>query len=201
MTRGILDGGKRYDAVPYRFAPVIPRGIMKSLSDPPPSTIPLSLRLRRERAERIMNGLRAAILALLGVAALAYAPALAPELDRVNAVLLIPLLAWTAGQYLLWYRNEHLPEWLPITNAMIDVTAVTAIMAGYSISGSGNMALRTPIFMMYFVILAARPVASSARKTAVVGALAVVEYTALFSWLLVSGKINPLISPVDAVVS
>jgi signal transduction histidine kinase len=172
---------------------------MRSIADPPPATIPLSLRLRRERAERIMNGLRAAILVLLGAAALVYAPALAPELDRVNAILLVPLLSWTVGQYLLWYRNEHLPGWLPITNAMVDVTAVTAIMAGYSISGSGNMALRTPIFMMYFVILAARPVASSVRKTGVVAAMTVLEYAGLFTWLLLTGKINPIVSPVDAV--
>jgi two-component sensor histidine kinase/HAMP domain-containing protein len=146
-----------------------------------------------------MNGLRSAILLLLAIAALVYAPALAPELDRVNAILLLPLLAWTLGQYLLWYRDEHLPEWLPITNAILDVTAVTGIMAGYSLSGSGNMALRTPIFMMYFVILAARPVASSIRKTAIVATLVVVEYTALFSWLLFTGRINPLVNPVDAV--
>lgn len=193
------DGVNRSDAIPYRIAPSIPHGLMRSLADPPPSTIPLSLRLRRERAERIMNGLRSVILLLLGIAALVYAPALAPELDRVNAMLLLPALAWTLGQYLIWYRNPHLPEWLPITNAVFDVTAVTAIMAGYSLSGSGNMALRTPIFMMYFVILAARPVASSVRKTAIVASLVVAQYTALFFWLLLSGKINPLLSPVDAV--
>jgi LytS/YehU family sensor histidine kinase len=72
-------------------------------------------------------------------------------------------------------------------------------MAGYSLSGSGNMALRTPIFMMYFVILAARPVASSVRKTAIVSLLVVAEYTALFGWLLFTGRIDPLVSPVDAV--
>ena len=146
-----------------------------------------------------MNGLRGVILLLLAIAALVYAPALSPELDRVNAILLLPLLAWTFGQYLIWYRNDHLPDWLPIANAIIDVTAVTGIMAGYSISGSGNMALRTPIFMMYFVILAARPVASSVRKTAIVSTVVVLQYSVLFAWLLFTGRINPLVSPVDAV--
>lgn len=146
-----------------------------------------------------MNGLRAVILLLLGIAALVYAPALSPELDRVNAILLLPALGWTFGQYILWYRRPQLPEWLPIANAILDVTAVTGIMAGYSVSGSGNMALRTPIFMMYFVILAARPVASSIRKTAIVASLVVIEYTALFLWLLLTGRIDPLVSPVDAV--
>ena len=186
-------------AVPYRIVPTLSSGLMRSLSDPPASTVPVSLHLRRERAERIMNGLRGAILLLLAAAALAYAPALAPELDRVNALLLIPAIAWTFGQYLLWYREPHLPNWLPLTNAMLDVTAVTGIIAGYSITGSGNMALRTPIFMMYFVVLAARPVASSVRKTAIVASLVVIEYTALFVWLLSTGRIDPILSPVDAV--
>ena len=148
-----------------------------------------------------MNGLRAAVLLLLGAAALVYAPALSRDLDRVNAVLLIPLIAWTFGQYLIWYRDARLPGWLPLANAVIDVTSVTAIIAGYSIVGSGNMALRTPIFMMYFVVLAARPVASSVRKTAIVAALVVFEYAALFLWLLLTRRIDPLISPVDAVAA
>lgn len=186
-------------AVPYRIAPALSSGLMRSLSDPPASTIPVSLHLRRERAERIMNGLRGGILLLLGAAALAYAPALSPELDRVNALLLIPAIAWTFGQYFLWYREPHLPKWLPLTNALLDVTAVTGIIAGYSLTGSGNMALRTPIFMMYFVVLAARPVASSVRKTAIVASLVVIEYSALVAWLLITGRIDPILSPVDAV--
>ena len=190
---------KRMRAVPYRIVPALSSGLMRSLSDPPASTIPVSLHLRRERAERIMNGLRGGILLLLAAAALAYAPALAPELDRVNALLLIPAIAWTFGQYLIWYREPHLPNWLPLTNAMLDVTAVTGIIAGYAITGSGNMALRTPIFMMYFVVLAARPVASSVRKTAIVASLVVVEYTALFVLLMLTGRIDPILSPVDAV--
>ena len=146
-----------------------------------------------------MNALRAVVLLLLGAAALVYAPALSPELDRVNTILLVPLIAWTFGQYLLWYREPRLPAFLPLANAVIDVTAVTAIIAGYSIAGSGNMALRTPIFMMYFVVLASRPVASSVRKTAVVATLVVAEYAALFIWLLATGRIDPIVSPVDAV--
>src|SRR5215212_7016782 len=172
---------------------------MRSLSDPPESTVPMSLRVRRERAERIMNGLRGVVLLLLGAAALAYAPALTHDLDRVNAAILIPAIAWTFGQYLLWYREDRLPTALPLANAIIDVTAVTAIIAGYSIAGSGNMALRTPIFMMYFVVLASRPVASSVRKTGIVAALVVIEYSVLFITLLAAGKIDPLVSPVDAV--
>lgn len=146
-----------------------------------------------------MNGLRAAILLLLAGAALAYAPALSPSLQRANLFLLVPMLAWSFGQYLVWYRRDQLPDWLPITNAIVDVTAVTSIIAAYSVTGSGNLALRSPIFLMYFVVLAARPVASSARKTAFVGALAFAEYATLVGWLLASGRIDPIVSPVEAV--
>jgi sensor histidine kinase YesM len=170
-----------------------------ALTELTPATIPESLRHRRERAERIMNALRAGILLLLAIAALAYSPALDPALDRVNMLLLGPALAWTFGQYLIWYRKPQLPEWLPLTNAIVDVTAVTGIIAAYSIAGTGNLALRAPIFLMYFVILAARPVASSVRKTAMVAALAVIEYGILFSWLLVTDRIRPVINPMTAV--
>ena len=183
-------GGRR-----YAFHIVTPSVPLSTRS----SGVPASLRHRRERAERIMNGLRAAILLLLAAAALAYAPALSPALQRANLLLLVPTLAWSFGQYLVWYRRAQLPDWLPITNAIVDVTAVTSIIAAYSITGSGNLALRSPIFLMYFVVLAARPVASSARKTAFVGALAFAEYAALVAWLLTTGRIDPIVSPVDAV--
>src|SRR5687768_6123796 len=163
------------------------------------SAVPASLRHRRERAERIMNGLRAGILILLAAAAMAYAPALSPALQQANIILLTPTLAWTIGQYLLWYRKPELPAWLPVTNAIIDVTAVTSIIAAYAIAGSGTLALRSPIVIMYFVVLAARPVASSVRKTAFVSALVVLEYAALFTWLLITDRVDPILSPVDAV--
>ena len=168
---------------------------------PDDSTVPASLRHRRERAERIMNGLRAAILLLLAAAALAYAPALSPALERANVILLVPTLSWTLGQYLIWYRKPSLPDWLPVTNAIVDVSAVTSILVAYSVAGSGDLALRSPIFIMYFVVLAARPVASSVRKTGFVAALAVLQYGALVAWLLASGRIDPILSPVDAVVA
>ena len=146
-----------------------------------------------------MNALRAGILLLLALAAIVYATALAPELEHVNTFLLAPTLTWTLAQYVIWYRNAELPSWLPITNAIVDVTAVTGIIAGYAMAGSGTLALRSPIFIMYFVVLAARPVASSVPKTAFVAALVVAEYAGLFVWLLSTGRIDPMINPVDAI--
>ncbi|HEX2721709.1 MAG TPA: histidine kinase [Gemmatimonadaceae bacterium] len=186
-------------AVPFRAKPVTRSGFLMILSSSSDSAIPESLRLRRERAERITNALRAAILVLLAFAAVAYSTVLSPELERANVMLLVPMLSWTVAQYLLWYRADRLPEWLPLTNAIVDVTAVTGIIAGYAIAGSGALALRSPIFIMYFIVLAARPVASSVRKTAVVATLLVAQYAILVFWLKATGRIAPVVNPMEAI--
>ena len=64
------------------------------------------------------------------------------------------MLAWTVAQYLIWYRRDELPDWLSAVNPIVDVTAVTAIIGGYAVAQSGVLALRSPIFLMYFVVLA-----------------------------------------------
>ncbi|HEY3257512.1 MAG TPA: histidine kinase [Gemmatimonadaceae bacterium] len=175
---------------------------MTSVTDSTPIefTPPDSLRLRRDRAERILNGLRAGVLCLLTAAALAYAPSLSPELNRTNVLILLPALAWTLAQYLLWYRRPMLPDWLSVANATIDVTAVTAIIGGYAIADSGALALRSPIFLMYFVVLAARPLASSARRAGFVATLAVVEYLTIVVWLFATHRITPIMNPMEAIL-
>ncbi len=168
-------------------------------SQPPLDGVPASLRHRREKAERSMNALRAAILVLLAFAAAAYSPSLPPRLDLANLVLLSPTLLWTAAQYLIWYRDEHLPEWLPLVNAVVDITAVTGIIGSYALAQSGVLALRSPVFIVYFVVLAARPVASSVRKATIVALLAVAEYGGLLIWLAATDRIDAIIDPVAAV--
>lgn len=162
---------------------------------------PEALRIRRDRAERILNALRAGVLCLLGAAALAYAASLSPELNRANVLLLLPTLFWTVGQYVLWYRRPALPDWLSIANGVIDVTAVTAIIAAYAVVESGVLALRSPIFLTYFVVLAARPVASSVRRAGVVSVLAVVEYASVVLWLFATNRIAPAMNPIEAIVA
>ena len=44
-------------------------------------------------------------------------------------------------------------------NPIVDVTAVTAIIGGYAVAQSGVLALRSPIFLMYFVVLAGESIA------------------------------------------
>jgi hypothetical protein len=162
---------------------------------------PQSLRLRRDRAERILNALRAAVVFLLAAAALMYAPHLSESLNFANVIILGPTLLWTVGQYLIWYRRPELPDWLSAVNPIVDVTAVTAIIGGYAVAQSGVLALRSPIFLMYFVVLAGRPVASSVRKAALISALAVAEYSILLIWLWSTQRVPTVINPIDAIAA
>jgi signal transduction histidine kinase len=153
---------------------------------------------QREHAERRLNALRSVVLLILATAALVYKPSLTPALNRVNVVVLTPALVWTVGQYALFYRRVPLPEWLAVVNPVVDITAVTAIIGGYGLAQSPALALKTPIFLMYFVILAARPVTSSARKAAAVASLAVLEYAALVAFFRLTGVLTTAASPVEA---
>ncbi|HJP86273.1 MAG TPA: histidine kinase [Gemmatimonadaceae bacterium] len=162
---------------------------------------PQSLRLRRDRAERILNGLRAAVVFLLTAAALMYAPHLSHALNIANVSVLVPTLLWTVAQYVIWYKRSELPNWLSAVNPIVDVTAVTAIIGGYAVAQSGVLALRSPIFLMYFVVLAGRPVASSVRKAALISVLAFLEYSLLLLWLWGTNRVPLSIDPIAAVQS
>lgn len=152
----------------------------------------------RDRAERVLNGVRAVVLTALAIAAAVYAPSLTPELNRVNLVVLIAMLLWTIGQYPLFYRHSRLPGWLRLANPIVDITGVTALVAGYGIVASPALALKTPILDAYFVILAALPVASSTRKAASVSFLAVTQYGALVLWFAATGRLRFIMDPVAA---
>ena len=167
---------------------------------PPPAGVEEAahrlLGLQRELAERRLNGLRAGVLVLLTSAALAYAPSVPAALNRANVLVLVPLILWTAAQYLLFYRKPRLPGWLTAANPVVDISAVTAILALYGLAGYAELALKSPLFLAYFVILAGRPVASSASKAALVAALAVFEYGALSSFFGSTGRVGVVTSPV-----
>lgn len=159
---------------------------------------PESLRLRRDRAERILNGVRAVVVFLLTASALMYAPHLSKALNTTNVLVLAPVLIWTTAQYLIWYPRPELPDWLSAVNPIVDVTAVTAIIGGYAVAQSGVLALRSPIFLMYFVVLAGRPVASSVRKAAFISILAFGEYLCLLVWLWAAHRVPLVVDPIDA---
>jgi hypothetical protein len=156
------------------------------------------LAAERDRAERLLNVVRLVVLALLCGAALAYAPSLPRALNVVNASLLAITVSWTVGQHRIFYQRERLPDWLSVTNSVVDVTAVTVLIASYGFAYSAQMALKAPVVAAYFVILAAVPVASSTRKAALISGLAVVEYAVVILAFVLSGTLTMVVSPVAA---
>ena len=174
---------------------------MVTVRFPDPDSQQQLLARERDSAERLLNGVRLVVLALLCGAALAYAPQLPHALNVVNASLLAITLAWTVGQHRIFYQRERLPVWLSVTNSIIDVTALTALIAGYGVAYSPDLALKAPIMAAYFVILAALPVASTTRKAAWVSGLVVAEYALLTIAFLLSGNLTTVLSPVSASAS
>jgi two-component sensor histidine kinase len=153
---------------------------------------------QRDRAERMLNRARLIVLVLLGIAALVYAPSLTPALNRVNVSVLVPILAWTLLQGELFYRRPHLPAWIGVANPVADIAAVTAIIGGYALVQSATLALKSPIFLMYFVILAALPIAASTRKAAAVACMAFGCYGGLVAFLFATGRLPTVLDPVTA---
>ena len=157
------------------------------------------LEQRRDEAERLLNRVRIVVLLLLGVAAIAYAPTLSPALDHANATVLLPTLAWATAQQWWLGRRERLPGWIAIVNPIVDITAVSAIIVGYGLASSADLALKSPIALTYFLVLAGRPLASSVRKTIGSAAVVVAQYAAVVIFFVVSGRAT-LASPLAASV-
>ena len=169
------------------------------LDDPPADhSVHALLAEQRAGAERRLNQVRAVVLGVLALAALVYRPSLTSALNAANVLVLAPTLAWTAGQWVLFHRRGKHPAWLTVANPIVDITAVTAIIGGYGLAQSPALALKTPIFLLYFVILAARPITSSARKAAAVSVLAVVQYGALVALFAATGRLPLVESPLVA---
>lgn len=168
------------------------------------SIIPVAPRARtlltqhRERAERNLNAIRCVVLLLLAGAALAYAPSLPHRLNATNAAVLLPLLAWALGQQVELARSPRVPRWLAVVNPLVDATAVTTVLLGYALGHSAALALRSPMLLAYFIVLAARPVASSSRTTALVAAVVVLEYAGLLALLYARGDLPVVASPLVA---
>ncbi|HEX6534113.1 MAG TPA: histidine kinase [Gemmatimonadaceae bacterium] len=153
----------------------------------------------RSEAERLLNGVRALVLLLLATAAVAYGRTLPVALTLVNVCVLVPTLAWTVAQWLWFRRRETLPGWLAVMNPVVDITAITAIMGGYGLAYSPELAFRSPIFLAYFAVLASRPITSSARMAGAAVLLAVAEYGALLAVFAVGGRAGLVYNPLAVV--
>jgi signal transduction histidine kinase len=185
----------RTPPAPHAVAPLLTHA--RPLIAEPPAT---PLDELRDRAERQLNAVRFGVLTLLTAAALAYAPALTPRIRWVNASILVVTLGWTMWQFVRWYENERLPRWLAFVNPMVDVTAISASMAGYALTQSAALALKAPMFLVYFAVLAARPVTSSPRVAGAVAATTVLEYGALVAFVIATGRVALTASPLFAAV-
>ncbi|HEY7877784.1 MAG TPA: histidine kinase [Gemmatimonadaceae bacterium] len=155
----------------------------------------------RSRAERLLNDMRAMILLLLGTAAAFYASSLPAAVNRVNLLVLVPILGWTIAQWAVFHRRDRLPRWLTVANPLIDVTWITLLVGAYGLVDTAQLGLRSPMFLAYFAVLAARPITSSTRLTAVTATLCVVEYAALSVMLIVVGGVQLAATPVVAAAS
>ncbi len=151
----------------------------------------------RIEAERLLNGVRAIVLLMMAGAAVMYAPALTPALWWVNIGVLVPMLAWTAAQYVWIHRPHRSFSWLTTVNAAVDISAVTAILCGYGLAGSPDLAVQSPVWLAYFVILAARPFTSSALRAAVASAIAVAEYAFMIVLFVVVGHMAMRADPLS----
>ncbi len=149
-------------------------------------------------AEVRVNGVRIAVLGVLAIAAALYAPYLTPALTVVNLVVLAPMLAWAMGQHLLAHRRNRAGRTLFLANIACDITAASLLLFGYGMFGDPNLAVKSPAFSMYFVVLATRPFTGSPRRAAFAAALAAVQYAALVSYFVASGRLILLDDPMHS---
>jgi diguanylate cyclase (GGDEF)-like protein/PAS domain S-box-containing protein len=159
------------------------------------------LAAERGDAERRMNAVRAGVLILLVGAAAAYAPRITRALTLVNVGVLTAMVLWTAWQHEVFHRRRHPPAWLSTANAVVDISAVTALLSGYGLVGVPELAVKSPIWVAYFVILAARPFTSSAKRAALAAVTAVLQYGGLVLLFAASGSLALRDGPLSAVVS
>ena len=152
-------------------------------------------------AEHGMNGVRIAVLGVLAIAAAVYAPHLSPSLSLVNALILAPMLAWSIGQHFVTHRTRRVSPRLYLANIVLDISATTLLLVGYGIFGDPNLAVKSPIFTMYFVVLATRPFTGSAQRAAFAGVLAAAQYAALVAFLVRSGRLELLVDPMRSAAS
>jgi signal transduction histidine kinase len=172
-----------------------------SVADTPTSAIAQLtghlLDAERVRSERVLNGVRAVVLVLLAAASALYATRLTPSLNRVNIGVLFPMVLWTVGQQLAFHRKRVAPRWLSTVNAVTDTTALTLLLAGYGVFGRAELAVKSPMFLAYVVIIAAQPLTNSWRRAAGVAALAVAQYGVLVTLLVTAGPLALLGNPLD----
>jgi len=175
-------------SVEWRYVPTEPA--------PDPALAAL-LAEEQARAESLLNRIRAAVVGLLGLAALVYAPKITPALARVNIAVLVPVMAWTAWQQWRYHRPGAYRRWLAWVNPTVDVAAITLLQAGYGLFGGATLAVHTPVFLAYFAVLASRPLTGSSRAAGITTIVTAAAYGTMAAVFLGTGRLQALATPLD----
>lgn len=152
-------------------------------------------------AERLVNGVRIFVIGALAIAAAAYAPHLTASLNVANAAVVAPVLAWAIIQHFVFHKVQRRWSNLSLLNAMIDTTAVSALLASYGLFGLPDLAVKSPLWAGYFLVLAARPFTGSARRAALTGFVAAAQYTAVVLYFVNTGALPIISDPLVAMSS
>ena len=147
---------------------------------------------------RRVNVVRIAVLSMLALAAALYAPHLTPALTTANLVILAPMLAWAIGQTFVAHRDGIVAPTLSMANIVFDISATSILLLAYGVFGDPNLAVKSPIFSLYFIILATRPFTGSARLAAIATCLAASEYAVVVVCLISFQHLPLLATPMIA---
>jgi diguanylate cyclase (GGDEF)-like protein/PAS domain S-box-containing protein len=150
-------------------------------------------------AERIVNLVRLGVLMVLAIVAALWAPALTLELNLVNVAVLTPMLGWAVFQHLRFHRRHRWWKYLSAVNTYLDITAVSTLLFGYGLQGLPDLAVKSPIWTAYFLILAARPFTGSPRRAAAASATVAVQYAVVALFFLLTSRVALLSSPLESV--
>ncbi|MFN8574858.1 MAG: EAL domain-containing protein [Gemmatimonadaceae bacterium] len=159
------------------------------------------LQAQYANAERLVNGVRILVIGTLAITAALYAPHLTGALNATNVAVIAPVLAWAILQHFVFHRPQRRWSSLSLLNAMIDTTAISVLLLSYGMFGQPDLAVKTPIWAAYFLVLAARPFTGSARRAGLTAFVAAGQYSAVVMYFVKSGKLALLADPLAALQS
>ncbi|HSA56139.1 MAG TPA: EAL domain-containing protein [Gemmatimonadaceae bacterium] len=150
-------------------------------------------------AERNVNGVRIAVIGILAIAAALWMPYLTAPLNWVNVAVCTPMLLWAIGQHFAFHRPGRTRRHLSSLNTVLDISAVSLLLLGYGLFGFPDLAVKSPMWTAYLIVLAARPFTGSPRSAAAATGVAALQYAILALFFTYSGRLVLLESPLDSV--
>jgi len=152
-------------------------------------------------AERLVNGVRILVIGTLAIAAAQYAPHLTRTLNLANIAVIAPVLAWAIVQHFVFHRPNRRLAHLSLINALIDTTSISALLLAYGKLGFPDLAVKSPVWAAYFLVLAARPFTGSVRRAALTAFVAAGEYVAVVVFFVRSGELSLVANPLATAYS